>query len=192
MISKINLAKTLGIKHRLDLNLDSKPQHKSIVLKLIRTNTDQSLMSKINAAKTLGIKHRLDLDLDSKPQHRSIESRASSFSQKKNPEHHGFTTTTVLPQEQQASNYATLMTTRKGKDEHRLIHVPMYDQSKRLNRLTSSSSSSFLASSSASVAAAAGAASTTATAHVILGQERGDWGQEHGGPLLGSHDGLRA
>ena len=83
MISKINLAKTLGIKHRLDLNLDSKPQHKSIVLKLIRTNTDQSLMSKINAAKTLGIKHRLDLDLDSKPQHRSIESRASSFPQKK-------------------------------------------------------------------------------------------------------------
>ena len=83
MISKINSAKTLGVKHRLNLNLDSKPQHKSIVLKLIRTNTDQSLMSKINAAKTLGIKHRLDLDLDSKPQHRSIESRASSFPQKK-------------------------------------------------------------------------------------------------------------
>ena len=73
----------MGIKHRLDLDLDSKPQHKSIILKLIRTNTDQSLMSKINAAKTLGIKHRLDLDLDNKPQQRSIESRASSFPQKK-------------------------------------------------------------------------------------------------------------
>jgi hypothetical protein len=81
LISNINSAKTLG--NRLDLDLDSKPRHKSIVLKLIRTNTDQSLMSKINAAKTLGIKHRLDLDLDSKPQHRSIESRASSFPQKK-------------------------------------------------------------------------------------------------------------
>ena len=184
MISKINLAKSLGIKHRLDLNLDSKPQHKSIILKLIRTNTDQSLMSKINAAKTLGIKHRLDLDLDSKPQHRSIESRASSFP-KKNPEHHGFTTATVLPQEQQASNYAKLTTTCKGEDEHRLIHVPMYDQSKRLKRPTSSSSS-------ASVAAAAGAATTTAAAHVILCQERGDRGREHCGPLLGSRGGLRA
>jgi hypothetical protein len=49
-----------------------------------------------------------------------------------------------------------------------------------------------LASSSTLVAAAAGAATTTAAAHVILGQERGDRGREHGGPLLGSRGGPRA
>jgi len=86
-----------------------------------------------------------------------------------------------------------LTTTSKSEDEHRLIHVPMYDQLKRLKRPTSSSSSySFLASSSASIAAEARAATTTAAAHVILCQERGDGGREHGGPLLGSRGGLRA